>query len=38
MNLICLNAECINNNIGCGLCMEELHFGHKIKPIKVILH
>lgn len=38
LNLVCLEPKCIENSIICGICYDEGHKGHKIKPLKVIIN
>ena len=37
LNLVCLEAKCIDNSIICGICYDEQHKNHKIKPLKIVI-
>jgi esterase/lipase len=38
LNLVCLEPKCIKNSIICGICFDEEHRSHKVKPVKVIIN
>ena len=38
LNLVCLEPKCIEKSIICGICYDEAHRNHKIKPLKVIIN
>lgn len=38
LNLVCLEPQCIKNSIICGICLDEEHRAHKVKPVKVIIN
>jgi hypothetical protein len=37
LNLVCLEPKCIDNSIICGICYDEQHKNHKIKPLKIVI-
>lgn len=38
LNLVCLEPNCIENSIICGICYDENHKNHKIKPLKMVIN
>lgn len=38
LNLVCLEPQCIEKSIICGICYDESHRNHKIKPLKMIIN
>lgn len=38
LNLVCLEPKCIDKSIICGICYDEAHRNHKIKPLKLIIN
>ena len=38
LNIVCLEPKCIENSIICGICYDESHKNHKIKPLKVVIN
>ena len=38
LNLVCLEAKCINKSVICGICFDQEHRGHNIKPLKIIIN
>jgi hypothetical protein len=38
LNLVCLEPKCIQQSVICGICYDESHRSHKIKPLKLIIN
>ena len=38
LNLVCLEPQCIQKSIICGICYDEGHRNHKIRPLKLIIN
>ena len=38
LNLVCLEPKCIQESIICGICFDESHRNHKIRPLKLIIN
>ncbi len=38
LNLVCLEPKCVEKSIICGICYDEEHKGHKIKPLKMVIN
>lgn len=36
--MICLDPKCIQKSVICGMCYDEEHRNHKIRPLKVIIN
>ena len=37
LNIVCLEPKCIQKSVICGICYDEEHRDHKIRPLKVII-
>lgn len=37
MNLVCVDASCLNRGLICPICRMDSHDTHKIMPIKIFL-
>lgn len=38
LNMVCLEPQCIQKSIICGICYDESHRSHKIRPLKLIIN
>jgi hypothetical protein len=38
LNLVCLEPPCIHKSVICGICYDEEHRNHKIRPLKMIIN
>ena len=38
LNIVCLEPQCIQKSIICGICYDEGHRDHKIRPLKLIIN
>ncbi len=38
LNLICVEPQCIQKSVICGICYDEDHKNHKIKPLKMVIN
>jgi hypothetical protein len=38
LSLVCIEPKCIENSVICGICYNEEHKNHKIKPLKIIIN
>lgn len=38
LNLVCLEPQCIHKSVICGICYDEAHRAHKIRPLKLIIN
>lgn len=38
LSLICLESKCIEDSVMCGMCYNDGHKNHKIKPIKMVIN
>ena len=38
LSLICIEPKCIEKCVICGICYNEEHCGHKIKPLKMVIN
>jgi hypothetical protein len=38
LNLVCLEPKCIQQSIICGICYDQTHRDHKIRPLKLIIN
>ncbi len=36
--MICLEPKCIQKSVICGICYDEEHRNHKIRPLKLIIN
>jgi hypothetical protein len=37
LNMVCLEPKCIQKSVICGICYDEEHRNHKIRPLKLII-
>jgi hypothetical protein len=37
LNLVCLEPKCIQKAVICGICYDEHHRNHKIRPLKLVI-
>jgi hypothetical protein len=37
LNLVCLEPKCIQKAVICGICYDEAHRDHKIRPLKMVI-
>jgi hypothetical protein len=37
LNLVCLEPKCIEKSVICGICYDEQHRSHKIRPLKLVI-
>ena len=38
LNMVCLEPKCIQKSVICGICYDEEHRDHKIRPLKFIIN
>jgi hypothetical protein len=36
--LVCIEPGCLENSVICGICYNESHKKHKIKPLKIVIN
>lgn len=38
LSLVCMEPKCIENSVICGICYNEDHKDHKIRPLKLVIN
>ena len=38
LNLVCLEPKCLQQSVICGICYDQAHRNHKIRPLKLIIN